>query len=399
MRAKQRIVAAAGGWLALACGAFAGDANPMRLLRAKLAIERARVMGSHGLYARAVATLGAVAKNFPQLAAQAKPLANTLARRVQAEKPSTMPEPYLKALELSKKTGRPMMLFLGHPGSTLSDATKENLASAKLAPYLRRVIELQVGADDRVAAPLLRRFGEGKAMREPPVIFYVSPIEELLDYSAGGQDVPQLEAKLRGVLARTSAALGPAKLARLNRALAEADALMDAGRCGEARKAYQALAALDVSCAAVRDAKRNITVIDEVADTLFRVLRQAAETKNYGACVPGLLLLQRDFEGTAAAKSAAAALEQIAADPKGKHAIGQVAALLDKDTEPLAPRPAPKPPAGPDTARASSMLRMAGNFLRNKRPDLAKKHLERLIKQYPGTDAAKEARTLLERLR
>ena len=393
---RRRSLVAIGLTFALALTAAAG--SPIELLRGKLALERARVMANKELYARALALFKTVAATHPALAPQAKALLATVAQRAAADTPSNMPDHYQKALELAKHTGRPVMLFLGRPTERLCEQTKASLADPKLAPLLRRLIEVQMSIDEAVNRPLVRRFAAGKDMKTLPFIFYVSSDEELLDHTAGQQDAAKLAETFRGVLAQAGSAMDPQKRARAEQALEKANALMDAGRCGQALAAYSAIAALKLKCPLVREAKTSIGVIDEVADTLFGVARQAAGTKNYGAIVPALLLLQSDFAGTRAADRAARELETIKADPKGRHAIEQVTAMIEKASKPTPPAAAPKPKPKPsaDAARAASMLRMARNFLQNKRPDLARTHLERLLKQYPDTDAAKEARELLK---
>jgi len=396
MRVPSRTAAPIVASFAAAAFAQAGTPGPLEELEGRLALRRAEALAARKLYDRADAILKGLAETHPDLAAEANKHAQAIAAaQMKARGASKAPQAYRNALEESRKTGRPMMVFFGRDACGNCRYTKGNLKSSRLATYKRQIIEVMLDCDARENRPLMSRLCTGKEMRMLPFIFYLSPKEEMLEHTSSAQGVEQLRSKFQSVL-RKCRPLSPTRVAKAIRALKKANALMDQGRCGAAVRAYQGIAKLGADVGPVEEAKASLEIIKQLGDTLLEEAQGAAGETKFAHAAPRLVLLQRDFGGTKASRAARAELEKLKSNPEAKDALE---ALGLASAPPATPGKAPagKPAAaGSKATAASRLLRIAKNLIANKRPDKAKPFLQRIVQQYPDTDAAVEAAAMLE---
>jgi glutaredoxin len=401
----------------LCAAAFAAEPEPLRKLAARLALQRAEALAAHKLYDRAESILSALAKSSPDLAGEVQKKSEAIAAEKKKADPSAgAPGAYCTALEDARKTGRPFMVFLGRETCGNCQATKGNLKRPALVYYKKLIPQVMLDVDAKENQALESRLRRGKQMRILPFIFYVSPQEEVLDYTSGAQEVEELKGKFQAVL-RKCAPVEPARAAKIAKSLKEGNDAMDVkGNCGAAARAYRAIAAMKLTFPAVEEAKASLEIIDQLAESLLKEAQAAAEQKP-GDAAACLVILQRDFAGTKAAASAATEFEKIKDSPEVKALLtagppppriatgddGEEAARPPaKDTaqdEPAAPDTSEKPkPSASRPDAAKSLLSVARNLLANNRPERAKPILERLLKNYPTSEAAVEAREMLRQL-
>lgn len=398
-------------WLAVAHLATAAPAEAIKVLEGKLALDRAKALAGKSRPERAQALCERLKKTHPDLADLAEKLAADIATRAGKDGAQAGPKEYADARDKAKKTGRPMMLFFGRDACGLCKYTKANLEHSRLATYRQRMIEAFMDIDAPANRPLLSRLREGKQMRMLPFMFYVSPSEEVLDHSSGGQDIEKLQEKFRAVLRKSGPPADPKRMARALKALRRANAQMDAGTCGATLRTYRGLAKFTLNKDIAQEANDCLEIIEQQADGLLAEAKQAIAAGRYAEAVPPLVVLRRDFAGTRATQAVGALALKLAADPRARAHLGALASGITqraagppptrepepKDAPTATPKPKPehKPPAA-NAARANSLLRMAKNYIANSRPDKAKPLLETIVAKHPDTAAAIEARELLQ---
>ncbi|MBL7224476.1 MAG: hypothetical protein ISS72_11555 [Candidatus Brocadiae bacterium] len=366
-----------------------------------MALTQARVLSKHGLHRRALAALTHAARDCPALASQSVALAFELGRSSRQGKSISMPEPVSAAFERARDTGQPVMLFLARPTCGLCRFTQQNLKDPKLASSLRHIIKVDLRIDAQENRPLLNQLSAKKSMRMLPFIFYLSPEEEIIDYTSGGQEAAQLAAKFKSVLTQTLGATDSKLRDRFAKEVEKAHALVDNGKCGDAMKAYQAVGKLGIVGEPAKKVQKIIQAIELIGQAHLTHCQNALRASAYDKCVPGLLILESDFAGTRIAGRAKAELERVKAAPKGKEALERWTGAVAGKAAASASEPESAPPvSNPVSERqASSMLSMAKAFLTNKRADLARKHLGQLIAKYPNTKAAREATSIVKSLK
>jgi len=112
---------------------------------------------------------------------------------------------------------------------------------------------------------------------------------------------------------------------------------------------------------------------DAAAKALARA-RTLLQAKEYSAAIGSLENITKLYEGTTAATQAAGQIEALRADPAIASALYREAAKKE----------------------CRGWLAMAKNYISNKMPTEAKPYLDKIIKKYPGTSYAAEARKLLK---
>jgi len=387
--------------LALWAAAAVSAAEPPVLAEAagRVAIRRAQALAEKGLCERAEATLAAVARSQPALADEAKKAADAVAAaKAKAAGEVKAAADYKTALKDSRNTGRPVLVLFGREACGNCRYTKAQLKDSRLIPYRRKIIQVMLDCDDAENRPLMSKLREGKNISTLPFLFYVSASEEVLEFTSGAQGADALKEKFDAVLAKHRPAQ-PGRLARATAAMTKANHLMDSGNCGAPIRTYVAVAKLDADVAIVQEAKDCLEIIKILATALLAEAQEAAAAKKYGEAVPIFVLLRRDFAGTKTATTAAEELTKLGADPEARDALAAagVAATPPPEKTTATAKP-PKPSAGDAEQAAKRLVNLARNFIANKRPDQARKYLDRAIAKYPDTDAAADARRMLRGL-
>lgn len=409
-----RSSAAAAAWAALGV-AWAGEPEALRTIEARAALLRADALAASKLLDRAEAILKRLAAAAPDLAEDVRKKAEAVAaERAKADKALDAPEAYRAALEEARKTGRPILLIFGREDDGTVQKARSSLE--RLAALKDRFVLLTLDPGGKDNQPLRARLGAGKNLRTPPFLFFLSSQEEVLEVEQGTLAEDTLRARFAAFLKKHSP-IEPARLAKMAAALQEANEQMDAGRCGAAARGYRGLAEVKLDLSIVREAKASLEAIEALASRLLKEAQASAGQKPVAAAA-AFLLLRRDFEGAQAAEAAGAELEKIKDRPEVKallaagpppKATPKVATTDDgeeavappaKDTakeEPPEPAKQGKRRPPPRRADASkSLLSVAKNLIANQRPERAKPLLGRIVKDYPTSDAAIEARELLK---
>jgi len=408
MRPNFRITLA---WIALTtlgAAALAAEPDALKKLEDRLAIERAQALASRKLYDRAEAILRQVAEAKTAASADAQKKLDTLVQeRKRSDSSVDAPSAYRDALADARKTCRPLFVFFGRETCGNCQFTKANLAKSPLPALLERFQKVMLDCDAAENDLLLNRLRAGQDMKILPFIFYVSPRDELIDFSSGGQDIIGLKSKMMGVLKRCPP-VNPQRLGKLVRSLQAANVEMLKGNCGAADGLYREIAQSPLEVPAVDEAKASLLVIGEQAEGLLKE-GLAANDRPAEAAVY-LAVLARRFAGT---RPAAAAKEELAKfrNNPDVQAVLQAAALTEKTpaTASTAHTKASTDPPSADVAKetnppkvradpAKSLLDMAKNLIANHRADKATPLLERILKEFPDSPFAADARKLLDGL-
>lgn len=178
-------------------------------------------------------------------------------------------------------------------------------------------------------------------------------------------------------------------------ALEEGEKLFNDGKFADA---YQALITLT-------KAKRKNEFSERAASTLRQIAKLGAgrladaeeqSKTDVDAAIKALEQMQDDFKGFRVARAAASLLTKLKGGAGPTKPEPKVADKPDeKPTEMASPSEPPKKAAPAQAAQAARWMRMAKNFLANKRKDAAKRYLEMVITQCPETDEAGEAKLML----
>jgi len=406
MRPAFRTALVCTSWTVLGWAAFAAEPAPLRKLEDQLAIQRAEAFAGRKLFDRAEAILRAVAESKTEASAEAQKKLDALAQERKKSDPSAdAPPAYRESLAEARRGCRPLMVFFGRDTCGNCQFTKASFDKVALAPLLDRFRRVMLECDAPENAALLRRLRAGQDMKVLPFIFYVSPRDDLVDFSSGGQDVAGLKSKMLGVLKRYPP-VNPQQLGKLNRTLKLANEEMLKGNCGVADRLYREVAVSPFDAPAVDEAKAGFQIIAEQAGSLLKEGQAAADKPAEAALY--LVVLARKFAGTKAAAAARTELEKHKNDPEVK-AVLQADASAEKtpavaSTDP--PKESVDPPAKETKAQppkakadpARSLLDLAKNLLANGRQDRAKPLLERILKEYPDSAAATAAGDLLRNL-
>jgi len=208
----------------------------------------------------------------------------------------------------------------------------------------------------------------------------------------------------------------------------------DPGNLPQAIKYYKMIVGAASSDPMVTRAEERLAEIEEQAGEALAAAEEAAGAERYGEAMTMLKKLRRDYKGTDGAGKALEKLRQLNDDPavaakaKAEEADARLARaqqLLDgkkyasalKVFDAVAKRYEGTPAAEKALDKAKAMradaeimatlrkesaakdckrwLAMARNFINSRRPDAAKPYLDKVIKNYPGTSYADEARKML----
>jgi len=393
---------------ALGGSARAGEQDPLKAAESRADLFRAEALAAHRLFRRADAILKRLTASPVADAAKQKAAAFA-AERAKADGIADAPAAYLDAIEDARRSGLPVVVAIGRKDDPNLKALKPQLDQLAARRNLIGVAVLDPGETD--ASSLEARLRKGLNLPTPPFLFLLSPKEEVLESASGAITAQAFSAKWQAASEKCRVDLLPVMKALGG--LVEANDQMDDRHCGTAARLYRDLVAdPKFPPTMVQEAKASLDAIDELAARLLKEAQAAkpAEAASY------LLLLQRDFDGLKVADAARSELDKIRDAPEVKailQASSSVVATLPgddgeepfrapaKDTskeEPAAAKEtkatAPRPKVDP----SASLFRVAKSLIDNKRPDRAKPVLERIVKEYPKSDAAIEARELLREM-
>ncbi|HUT36439.1 MAG TPA: thioredoxin family protein [Planctomycetota bacterium] len=395
MKLLRCAVVVLAGAVVVAGLARAGEVPGLKELEARLAIRRAEALAEKKLTERAEALLKRVAAARPDLAGEVQKASEAIAARSKAEAPPAAAKDYQAALRESRRTGRPIMALFGREACGNCRYTKKALDDASLAPLRRQIVYVSLDCDAAENRPLMSRLRQGKDISILPFVFYLSPKEEVLDYTSGSQGADALRDKVKAALAKQRPT-SDEQLAKAAKAVEKANTLMDSGQCGAAAPTYLAVAKMKSESALVEEARDSLEVITLLSKELLEAARAAAGEKDYAGAAARLAIVRRDFEGSKAAAEAEDELGKLRAEPEAKAAL-EAAGLATAAPGPKPPVDTPAPGADQEAA-AKRLFSMAKNYLANKLPDRARPLLERIVKDHPDTATAAEARALLQTL-
>ena len=175
--------------------------------------------------------------------------------------------------------------------------------------------------------------------------------------------------------------------------LAAARAAEQAGKLGKAYALYQDVALVseaDAACAAAASAAKAIA---QEAEKQLAAAEKATADKHFEEASRLLARLATRYEGSPFGAKADALIRKLQSDPEAQAAVK----TTRPEPEPVGPS---RPPSSPDQAERECRvwLSMADNFIRAKRPDLARDYLNRIIEKHGETEWGTKARERLAKL-
>lgn len=287
-------------------------------------------------------------------------------------------------VDLSVAKGLPLLLVNGETDPNKRAADEGKPAAEKAGAIVEYTIipgEGHVPATEKLAAaiaPWLKANGPLKEVKE-----WIAQAEKL-EGEKPGEAIALYEKA--GAIASTDPAVekARARAAELNAAarteLDAAAALADGGKLVEAVPALEAVARKYAGAAVGKEALEKLEALKgsdafagakktAEAATALEAAEKLATAGKYSEALAALHKIVETWPDTAPAKAAAERLKALEADPKAQLAIAE--------------------------EKAGSRLKTAKNFVKNGMWDRAKPILEDVVKTYPGTKAADEAKELL----
>lgn len=336
---------------------------------------------------------------------------------------------YEPALELAKKTGRPMVLVFSTEESAA--ALKGKFEKPPAAAFQRYFLYVFLAVDIKNNSffhPLFYKYNPGAGSKMPVVVF-ADATEAMLGNISGTTKPEDWAAEMQKALKKHGPPADARKMREAEERLKRATALMEKKEAGAATRLYQEIIASGLHIPAVETAKKELGSIEDGANKQLASARSDVEAKAYEPAVAKLLDLQETFPTLAAGKDARQDLARLRTLPEAKaafdriekrEAAGEHKAIVARHTDDpkdvdndfftdeeldaldrmaggAPPEPAARPAASASTD-CQRLLSLARSWIANKQPDKAKEILRRVVRDYPSTLYADQAKTLLDTL-
>lgn len=337
---------------------------------------------------------------------------------------------YEGALEMARKTGRPLVIIF-HPAEDKLRSPKKMFDSDQLAPYHRLFVfvynEVTI-KDGTFSHGLFNKYNPGAGQRRLPIIIIADTDEKAILQFENPQKVGDIESELKSALKKLGGPTTPKKSRDAQEALDRANALLAKKQYGAAAKAFKEVVDLNLKTPGTETAKKELAKIEDMAKKLLESARADVTDKAYPEAIRKLSELDEAFSPLAEAKEAREELAKLRKLPEVKEAIEK--AEREKK-EPVAARPAPRPTDDPTdvandyftdeelealdklgageeaptpkdvgpAAECRRLLALARSWIANKENTKAMEILDKIIQKYPDTAFADQAKALLEQMK
>lgn len=280
-----------------------------------------------------------------------------------ADEPSGLPDdPIDRALEVSKRTGRPVLAMVGSKTCAPCMALKERLSTDRtLQPLIAKYVPLYVAADNANTYTKWVGYGYQTEERAIPKLFIIRADGEQIYGKAGAPQGRQLNLLLLASLKQAGRQLSERQLVQLQENLEKAQAAYEAKDYEEAVNLLAQAAGSGSYARPAVEANEMVTKLTEEAKSMLEAAQQKIDSGS--GALDGVIELVR-------------IQDQFSKIPEIRTVAGKAVQELKRDS------------ATRDLLQQAQLFRRAEDYLDRNRDELALNTYKKIVEEYPGSDAA-----------